>query len=326
MKSKKITVLLLPDQSESSRFTVHLLHIRLVFLAFLVFSLLLGYFTIDYLNMHVQRESYLSTQQENTILKSEAQLLIQNLDNVKKSLTRVHDYTKKINDLVNVKVNTVKSKTGIGPLSEREFRVEQAQKQAEDLNNPIVPLGIDTEKLTFRPVFSSLANLHMDSNRQAIELQQAMTSLSQQKSMLASIPTIMPTRGWIASGFGRRVSPFFPEETSIHRGVDIAAPVGTAIRAPADGVVIFSDVKKGFGNFVVIAHYDNGIVTKYGHNSENMVTVGQRVSRGDQIASVGMTGNTTGPHVHYEVWLNGEPVNPEDFFLYTDITADIGIF
>jgi murein DD-endopeptidase MepM/ murein hydrolase activator NlpD len=97
-------------------------------------------------------------------------------------------------------------------------------------------------------------------------------------------------------------------------GIDVAAPVGTPIVAPADGVVIFTGAKQGFGNFIMIAH-GYGVVTRYGHNHQNMVQPGQKVTRGEQIGTVGNSGRTTGPHLHYEVLVNGHNENPKKFIL-----------
>jgi len=100
----------------------------------------------------------------------------------------------------------------------------------------------------------------------------------------------------------------------MHFGIDVASPVGTPICAPADGVVIFTGAKEGFGNFIMIAH-GYGIVSRYGHNAQNLVQPGQSIKRGEQIATVGMSGRTTGPHLHYEVIVDGRPANPKKFIL-----------
>jgi murein DD-endopeptidase MepM/ murein hydrolase activator NlpD len=95
----------------------------------------------------------------------------------------------------------------------------------------------------------------------------------------------------------------------MHEGLDVGAPIGTPIVAPADGVVTFSGPKPGFGNFVQLDH-GYGVETIFGHASTLAVKKGQKISRGDKIATVGNTGYSTGPHVHYEVRVNGTPVDP----------------
>ena len=132
--------------------------------------------------------------------------------------------------------------------------------------------------------------------------------LLDKESFLRSTPTLMPANGHLTSNYGPRMSPY-AGRIKMHEGLDIGAPIGTAIVAPADGVVTFSGPKPGFGNFVQIDH-GYGVETIFGHASSLSVHKGQKVTRGDKIATVGNTGYSTGPHVHYEVRVNGTPVDP----------------
>lgn len=132
--------------------------------------------------------------------------------------------------------------------------------------------------------------------------------LLDKESFLRSTPTLMPANGHLTSNYGPRMSPY-AGRIKMHEGLDIGAPTGTLIVAPADGVITFSGAKPGFGNFVQIDH-GYGVETIFGHASTLSVKKGQKVSRGDRIATVGNTGYSTGPHVHYEVRVNGTPVDP----------------
>lgn len=126
------------------------------------------------------------------------------------------------------------------------------------------------------------------------------------------LPTGLPVRaGYASSGFGRRSDPFsgFNE---FHRGVDFSGPRGSDVLTVADGVVQFSGRSNGYGNTVEIDH-GNGYMTRYAHNSENIVAVGDRVKAGQVIAKMGSTGRSTGSHVHFEVWLDGRVVNPGQY-------------
>jgi len=114
--------------------------------------------------------------------------------------------------------------------------------------------------------------------------------------------------GYIGSGFGSRADPI-NGSVEHHLGLDFDAPPGSEIRAVADGVVIWNGDKSGYGNVIEIDH-GNGYVTRYAHNQKNLARVGERVHAGDVIARVGSTGRATGPHCHFEVWLNGRAVNP----------------
>lgn len=132
------------------------------------------------------------------------------------------------------------------------------------------------------------------------------------------VKIILPVPGEISSYFGMRIDPFLGEK-KMHNGIDIAAPIGTDIKAATDGEVIFSGEKKGYGKVVIIKN-KAGLETIYAHNKENLVHIGDNVKKGDVIAKVGLTGRTTGPHVHFEVRINNRPVNPLKFIdnpLYT---------
>ena len=128
---------------------------------------------------------------------------------------------------------------------------------------------------------------------------------------LLNFPTLWPVAGQVSSGFGWRSNPFGGGGQH-HRGIDIRAPRGTNIHATGGGTVIFDGWSSGYGNTIIIDH-GNGIHTLYAHNSRNLVYVGQRVERGDIIGLVGATGLATGPHVHYEVQVNGVAVDPWPF-------------
>jgi murein DD-endopeptidase MepM/ murein hydrolase activator NlpD len=119
--------------------------------------------------------------------------------------------------------------------------------------------------------------------------------------------------GWKTSSFGYRRSPFTGRR-ELHKGLDIAAPNGSPIIAPADGVVTYSARKGLMGNMISIKH-GYGLLTRYGHLSKMLKKKGEKVERGEIIALVGSTGRSTGPHLHYEVRLNGVPVNPEKYIL-----------
>jgi murein DD-endopeptidase MepM/ murein hydrolase activator NlpD len=132
---------------------------------------------------------------------------------------------------------------------------------------------------------------------------------------LAQAPTLWPVQGRVTGSFGERIDPF-SGEGAFHRGVDIAADVGTRIIAPADGVVRFSEIVNGYGRTVLVDH-GNGISTLYGHMSGYAVTPGELVHRGDTIGYVGQSGRSTGPHLHYEVRIFNTPVNPNKYLRFT---------
>lgn len=133
------------------------------------------------------------------------------------------------------------------------------------------------------------------------------------RAQWASTPSIWPVRGWVSSGFGRRVSPFTGEDT-LHSGLDISAPMSTPVKAPAAGFVITAGPEKSLGNVVVLSH-GYGFKTLYAHLSKLRARMGQTVKRGDIIGEVGNTGLSTGPHLHYEIEIHGHAVDPFKYII-----------
>ncbi len=139
----------------------------------------------------------------------------------------------------------------------------------------------------------------------------------------ADAPSLWPIMGPITSGFGQREDPVIGNgEGEFHTGVDISAPIGTPIRATADGTVRTADMESGYGREVIIDH-GHGLATCYGHMSGFAVVAGQTVIRGQVIGYVGHSGRTTGNHVHYEVRIHNTPVNPHKYLRTT--LADLGM-
>ena len=135
-----------------------------------------------------------------------------------------------------------------------------------------------------------------------------------------SAPNLWPVEGVVTGSFGERIDPF-NGEGAFHSGVDISAGLGSAVIAPADGIVTFADFLGGYGRAIMIDH-GHGISTRYGHLSSFAVTAGQSIHRGDTIGYVGLSGRSTGPHLHYEVRINDVPVNPYKYLRLT--VAQVG--
>jgi murein DD-endopeptidase MepM/ murein hydrolase activator NlpD len=132
--------------------------------------------------------------------------------------------------------------------------------------------------------------------------------LGDKQDLIQRTPYRWPVRGFLSSTYGPRSDPF-TGTSRVHEAIDIVAPKGTPIKAPADGIVTYSGPDPGLGNMLVLDH-GYGVITRYGHNNANLVREGQRVKRGDTVATVGSTGRSTGPHLHYEVRINDVAINP----------------
>jgi murein DD-endopeptidase MepM/ murein hydrolase activator NlpD len=157
-----------------------------------------------------------------------------------------------------------------------------------------------------------LDNLIRRANLLSRSFQEAAESLASHQDRLLRTPSIWPTRGWLSSSFANaRMHPIF-HQARPHEGIDISAPMGTPIVAPAAGLVIDVGREPGYGLQLRIDH-GYGVVTRYAHCSKVLVRVGQRVRRGDTIALVGNSGISTSPHLHYEVAVNGRTLDPRWF-------------
>ncbi len=129
---------------------------------------------------------------------------------------------------------------------------------------------------------------------------------------LSGLPT---SKGWVSSGFGMRADPFHGRQVW-HNGVDIAGKMGSDVLAVAAGVVTFAGDNSGYGKMVEITH-DNGYITRYGHNSDLYVTLGEIVKKGQVVSAMGSSGRSTGPHVHFEVYKHGRSVDPASYIRRT---------
>jgi len=165
-----------------------------------------------------------------------------------------------------------------------------------------------------------LAALIRRANLLAASFGEASDSLANHRDRMAAMPSIMPTAGWLTSAFtSMREHPIL-HVARPHEGIDVTAPMGAPIQAPAGGRVIKTGWQSGYGNVIVIDH-GYGLTTKFAHCSKVTAQTGQVVKRNQIIAYVGNTGLATGPHLHYEVHVNGKPVDPLRYVL-PDVVVD----
>ncbi len=151
------------------------------------------------------------------------------------------------------------------------------------------------------------------SQKVELDMSKLWDNLSERRDLLDHTPSIYPAYGWVSSHFGYRNDPFTGKVT-LHKGLDVAGPMGTPVHAPAAGVVSYVGYEPGYGKIVSIDH-GFGVLTRFAHNSKVFVKVGQTVRRRDKISAIGNTGRSSGPHVHYEVRVNGIPVDPKNYVL-----------
>jgi murein DD-endopeptidase MepM/ murein hydrolase activator NlpD len=234
-----------------------------------------------------QRAAYRALQRENKTLKKTNQRLSETVTQVQSRLSQFEQRTK-----------TLAIAAGVpnifGGASEESH-------EGAGSGGPLSRLSAEPETLVRRQE-------QLDQ-----ELAKVEKRLSEQAVMLAHTPVLAPVVGVITDGFGPRLDPI-TRQPGFHPGLDISAAVGTQICAPADGVVVFADRESGYGRMIKINH-GYGFTTNYGHLDRFLVKEGQRIKRGQPIARVGMSGRTTGPHLHYEVLKDGEEQNPLHYIL-----------
>jgi murein DD-endopeptidase MepM/ murein hydrolase activator NlpD len=258
------------------------------------------FFFCDYIQVKKKAFELSRLRQETQNQRSQIQFFSARIEDLEKQLSKLKEFDKKIRIIANLeRGQETTASMGMGGPSPSDIR-EKLKKEKDD-TGLIQQMKSDVERL------QSEALSREDSLSELEKLLQV------KREMLNHTPSVWPVQGWVTSGFGYRTNPF-TGLTQMHEGLDISNRVGTPVVAPANGVV--SDVGNDIavGKVVVIFH-GFGMTTRYGHLNKVFVRVGQRVKRGEKIAEVGMTGKTTGPHLHYEVKINGVAVNPTRYIL-----------
>jgi hypothetical protein len=160
-------------------------------------------------------------------------------------------------------------------------------------------------------VMKEMDRLQYRMNGELLGLNDLLSIVEGQEDRINSTPSIRPTKGFFCSGFGFRRDPI-TRAIRMHNGIDISNKIGTPVYASANGVVVFIGVESGYGNMITINH-GYGITTNYAHLNDILVREGDPVKRGDKIGTIGMTGRAIGPHLHYEVRINGMPIDPTTY-------------
>jgi murein DD-endopeptidase MepM/ murein hydrolase activator NlpD len=293
MQSKYFTVVIVPDaNSQSKQLKVPRRMIRGI-IGGTVFSLLsLALFAVSYVDLFSRSRRLDALTRENIRLSEQSSEYRRRVDKIEQQLFAFRDYKDKISSMMGIEpAPSPDTGPGIGPLSQGDYNRPAAFEDEE----------------------TDLADLAKMADQLDGRFQQVVAQVDDKAMLLASTPSVWPVRGWVSSNFGSRRDPM-SGLNQFHKGVDISTPLGRPVASPAEGVVVFANYYKGFGKVLRIRHAF-GYETYYGHLDHFAVRVGQTVKRGQVIAYVGNTGKATGTHLHYEVHVNGKPVNPMNFVL-----------
>ena len=234
--------------------------------------------------------------------REQIQSFAANINELKSRLTELNDFERKIRIIANLENSENESEGvfGIGG------------SMPEDLD-PTIEMK-ERQSALLQEMHEQVRDLDLAAVSQHERFETLYEHLEEQRNILACTPTIRPVDGgYVSSSFGYRTSPFTGRK-EFHKGLDISIKQGTPIIATADGVVSFAGTKGLLGNTIIIDH-GYGMITRFGHAQKLLKKRGETVKRGEVIAYVGNTGRSTGPHVHYEVQLNGVQVNPKRYIM-----------
>ncbi|MBI5454107.1 MAG: M23 family metallopeptidase [Deltaproteobacteria bacterium] len=288
------------DASKARQFRIPLRLLKGIGVFGALVFLALSFVIYDYVRIKGEKADLFTLKKENEDQRLELQWFSARIGEIETELSKLNLFDRKLRAMANL--GTPKSAIpdqvmGMGgPVEEKPLSsIEGAAKGLKDAMR------------------SELQDLEGRVNDQKASFSDLHEYMLQRSSFIASTPSIWPARGWVTSAFGERISPF-SGTLQPHRGIDIANRVGTPVVAPANGVVIEAIDDEGLGKKVTVFH-GFGYKTSYGHLSQTFVKVGQKVKRGTKLGLMGNTGRSTGPHLHYEVTLNGVPVDPARYLL-----------
>lgn len=301
MDSNRITLIVLSSANRKIRQFMISPHSIALFSALILAVLLLGgYGLYRYMASKDALQQVKALKRVNQVQQQKIQTIALELDELRQRLARLQELDKKIRVIADLEHKGVEGQSpGMGGVSPEEGVLQSLKQERKD--RWVKRLRQEVER------FRDLAS------QQETSLEALVEQLRDRRDLLARTPSIWPTQGWLTCGFGYRQSPFTGLR-EFHRGVDVSAKPGTPVIAPADGVVVEAGNDPDYGNIVRLDH-GLGYKTFYAHLSETVVKKGQRVHRGQMIGNVGNTGRSTGPHLHYEVHLNGTAMNPLRYVL-----------
>ena len=332
MDRKKVTLFVVSNQTGKTRKIV-LSAAWLKALSFIaaVVIIIFAAGLVDYFGLLLQVMENKRLKAENAQLIKQFQVVESKVSALENSLERVKTFTTKLKLITNVDAEdritklTMGAKPAAGQAVEEFEPMDQRQtneglaKQDETFREekPLDEVTGEVANETANKDYASLV-IRIDKAVGETQLKEQSVidlweSLSERQSLLNATPNMKPAKGWITSRFGYRMSPF-SGKTALHAGLDIAAAPGSPVYAPADGVIIFASYDEGYGKLVSVDH-GYGVTTRFGHMSQIYVQTGQRVNKWDVIGAVGNTGRSTGPHLHYEVRINGTAVDPINYIL-----------
>lgn len=311
-KKKKIfTIMIIPHSERSTlSISIPLWIFQAIGIGLIISFSTLLIFANTYQNQKVELAEYKMKAEEYDLLRGQMDYFAKETEMIQERMKTLKKLDSDIRDLI-------KDDPAIEKLEDDHTILQAYNEKDDDDLFRIASMGgsfeISSNPTTIREHMNlDIANMNEEVEIRETSLEDLKSGVEERHERLAATPSIWPVNNArITSPFGYRRSPFTGRQ-EFHRGIDLANSYGAPIYATHDGVVSFSGYRGGYGWTIVISN-DQGFSTLYAHNSTNLVSVGKRVSKGDLIARIGTSGSTTGPHVHYEVEVNGRLVNPREY-------------
>ncbi len=302
-KEKKLTFIIVPNGTEKTkRFSVGSGALKVGVVLASAIGLVFVFLVYEFL--HQQYHGYELLKAKKLVVEQDNQLMdfANKIHTLQTRLESLQQFDMKIRILANIQ----------SPASKEENTYSIGGPTIDTGGYP-VPLSGVSKGMLIKKIKMDIDELLSKTGLEERSLQEVYENILDKKDLLLATPSLWPTHGFISSGFGYRINPITGGK-EFHEGIDIATQLGNHVVAPSNAIVSFAGPDDGYGLAIILDH-GYGITTLYGHLSKIDVKVGELVKRGQVIGNIGDTGFSTGPHLHYQVMINGIPINPMKYLV-----------
>lgn len=317
-KSRFYTLIIVPEGATKIRkITIPTWILKSVILGVGIFGLFAGVMTTNHAYVLSQISENSDLRSENRRLRQQVQVLKSKYHSLDRTMERLRTLGSRLRVITGAQDSSTQAQNETLPDANQNIP-KDPKAIPEEVSNVYADLDpLDPERNNLLALYDELQSKIGKSAQEALDLEKALEEqyeqLADKKAFADALPSRKPAEGYFTSGFGIRKSPL-TGRIKMHEGLDLANYPGTPIRTTAFGTVSFAGTKPGYGQTVIVDH-GYGLETWYAHVRKVLVKEGQSVKRGQVVAQLGNTGRSTGPHVHYEVRVNGFPVDPITYLL-----------
>jgi murein DD-endopeptidase MepM/ murein hydrolase activator NlpD len=310
MKDKNYSIIIVTEATSSNKeFVISSKLIRNSIISVFILLVIFGFVIFDYLTTSFDKEKMRRLERDNVKKEETIAQLTRNLEGTVKKLKKMAVFEERIKVIAGLQAPYALEEVGSGG-PEYDSSISN---ESGDIEFQSPKQMVNQKPQTSKNVLDRSKQILNEAEKIESSLKYVETHINEQKAKFAATPSLIPTKGYISSGFGRRVHPVTGKRHN-HQGLDIATQLGNKVIATADGYVLVTEFNSYLGNIVHIVH-GYGYSTIYGHLASFKVKEGERVKRGQVIGFVGNTGISTAPHLHYAIMYMGKYLNPIDFII-----------